>query len=336
MDINDDNKKCIVDSLIKMVAEEGEKGAVAEEGEEGEGDAVEGEGEEGVVEEVVEEGVVEEGAGEEGGWLAAEKGVVAVEDPWDNAINDNKFIIKNKIMRIFPVLKNCLNYNKLLIDDESFSFITIREIAYLTSKIICNHLSKHDINPLKVNIVDYCAGVGGNVISFSKFFNHVYAVEINKTRAEYLLNNLNVYNCKNVTVINNSSIAYNNIGHSLVNGEEGFYHDNPMVVFIDPPWGGNDYKNVDNLKIKLDDIYIEDLVADILDKFNLLINEYKDYNNRFIVLKLPKNFDIELFYNHVKKYPKKNNYFVDLYLYILNKMIIIVCEYIHVLTLSHL
>ena len=45
MDINDDNKKCIVDSLIKMVAEEGEKGAVAEEGEEGEGDAVEGEGE---------------------------------------------------------------------------------------------------------------------------------------------------------------------------------------------------------------------------------------------------------------------------------------------------
>jgi 16S rRNA G966 N2-methylase RsmD len=256
------------------------------------------------------------------------------EDPWDNAINDNKFIIKNKIMRIFPVLKNCLNYNKLLIDDESFSFITIREIAYLTSKIICIHLSKHDINPLKVDIVDYCAGVGGNVISFSKFFNHVYAVEINKTRAEYLINNLGVYNCKNVTVINNSSIAYNNIGHSLVYGEEGFYHDNPMVVFIDPPWGGNDYKNIDNLKIKLDDIYIEDLVTDILDKFNLLINEYKDYNNRFIVLKLPKNFDIELFYNHINKYPKKNNYIVDLYLYILNKMIIIVCEYNHTLTLS--
>ena len=258
---------------------------------------------------------------------------VEVDDPWDNAINDNKFIIKNKIMRIFPVLKNCLNYNKLLIDDESFSFITIREIAYLTSKIIWNHLSKHDINPLKVNIIDYCAGVGGNVISFSKFFNHVYAVEINKTRAEYLINNLDVYNCKNVTVINKSSINYNNIGYSLVNGEEGLYHDNPMVVFIDPPWGGNDYKNIDNLKIKLDDVYIEDLVTDILDKFNSIINEYKDYNNRFIVLKLPKNFDIEMFYNHIKKYPKKNNYFVDLYLYILNKMIIIVCEYIHVLTL---
>ncbi len=335
MDINDDNKKCIVDSLIKME----EKGGV---------EAVDVAEEKGGVDVAEEKGgvdVAEEKGGvavdvEGGVDVAVEKGekggVAAVEDPWDNAINDNKFIIKNKIMRIFPVLKNCLNYNKLLIDDESFSFITIREIAYLTSKIICNHLSKHDINPLKVNIVDYCAGVGGNVISFSKFFNHVYAVEINKTRAEYLLNNLNVYNCKNVTVINNSSIAYNNIGHSLVNGEEGFYHDNPMVVFIDPPWGGNDYKNVDNLKIKLDDMYIEDLVADILDKFNLLINEYKDYNNRFIVLKLPKNFDIELFYNHIKKYPKKNNYFVDLYLYILNKMIIIVCEYIHVLTLSHL
>ena len=75
------------------------------------------------------------------------------------------------------------------------------------------------------------------------------------------------------------------------------------------------------------------LTKSYMDKFNSIINEYKDYNNRFIVLKLPKNFDIEMFYNHIKKYPKKNNYFVDLYLYILNKMIIIVCEYIHVLTL---
>ena len=246
-------------------------------------------------------------------------------DPWENAINDNKFIIKNKIMRIFPILKNTVNYNNLLIDDESFSFITIREIAHLTSKIICNHLSKHNINPQKVSIADYCAGVGGNVISFSKFFNHVYAIEINKTRSEYLLNNIGIYNCKNVSVINKSSIDYNQI---CTDNKQCIYNDNPVIIFIDPPWGGNDYKNTDILKIKLDDMFIEELVMDIFDKFTVLIDKYNDYENRFIVLKLPKNFDIESFYNYITNYKKKYNYFTNLYLYILNKMIIIVCEYV--------
>ena len=57
-------------------------------------------------------------------------------DAWNEAINDNEFIIKNKISRIFPQLKNSNNYLKLMIDEDSFSFITIREIAELTSKII--------------------------------------------------------------------------------------------------------------------------------------------------------------------------------------------------------
>lgn len=245
-------------------------------------------------------------------------------DPWESAINDNKFIIKNKIMRIFPILKNTVNYNNLLIDDESFSFITIREIAHLTSKIICNHLSKHNINPQKVSIADYCAGVGGNVISFSKFFNHVYAIEINKTRSEYLLNNIGVYNCKNVSVINKSSIDYNQI---CTDNNHCIYNDNPVVIFIDPPWGGIDYKNTEILKIKLGNMLVEELVMDIFDKFTVLIDKYNDYENRFIVLKLPKNFDIESFYNYTTNY-KKYNYFTNLYLYILNKMIIIVCEYV--------
>jgi 16S rRNA G966 N2-methylase RsmD len=297
------------------IGEGGSNGAIGEDGVNG---AIGEDGSNGAIGEDGNNGAIGEG-GSNG--AIGEGGSI---DPWESAINDNKFIIKNKIMRIFPILKNTVNYNNLLIDDESFSFITIREIAHLTSKIICNHLSKHNINPQKVSIADYCAGVGGNVISFSKFFNHVYAIEINKTRSEYLLNNIGIYNCKNVSVINKSSIDYNQI---CTDNNHCIYNDNPVVIFIDPPWGGIDYKNTEILKIKLDNMLIEELVMDIFDKFTLLIDKYNDYENRFIVLKLPKNFDIESFYNYITNY-KKYNYFTNLYLYILNKMIIIVCEYV--------
>ena len=242
------------------------------------------------------------------------------EDAWDAAINDNNFIINNKIIRIFPILKNTSNYSKLLIDEDSFSYITIREVAELTSKIICHHLIKFNINPQKIKLTDYTSGVGGNVLSFSKYFNHVYAIEIDSTRAQYLQNNINVYNLKNITVINDSAINYHN---------SNLIEHNPNVIFIDPPWGGNDYKNSEILKIKLGNFFIEELVIDIFKKFfdNIDSNCNDNYSNKFIVLKLPKNFDIEHFYFYIKNNTDINKFIVSSYLYILNKMLLIVCEF---------
>jgi 16S rRNA G966 N2-methylase RsmD len=240
-------------------------------------------------------------------------------DAWDEAINDNDFIIKNKISRIFPLLKNSSNYTKLLIDEESFSFITIREIAELTSKIISYHLIKNNVNPQKTSIIDYTAGVGGNILSFSKYFNNVYAVEIDKVRTEYLQNNLNIYNQKNVIVINESSIDYNN--KSMLNIK-------PNTIFIDPPWGGTCYRKNDLLRLTLSDVPIEELVLDIFDKFRTInISPLDSYSNRLVVLKLPKNYDIENFYNYIKKNTVGKNYIIMSYIYILNKMFILVCEY---------
>jgi len=240
-------------------------------------------------------------------------------DAWDEAINDNDFIIKNKISRIFPQLKNTSNYSKLLIDEESFSFITIREIAELTSKIISYHLIKNNVNPQKTSIIDYTAGVGGNILSFSKYFNTVYAIEIDKVRSEYLLNNLNIYNQKNVLVINNSSINYNN---------ESMLNIKPNTIFIDPPWGGTCYRKNDLLRLRLSDVPIEELVFDIFEKFSTInISSSDSYSNRLVVLKLPKNYDIENFYNYIKKNTFDKNYIIISYVYILNKMFILVCEY---------
>jgi 16S rRNA G966 N2-methylase RsmD len=252
-------------------------------------------------------------------------------DPWEDAINDNKFYINNRIARIFPVLKNYNNYGKIKIDDDSFSYITVREIAEYISKIVCYHLLKYNVNPQKSILIDYTSGVGGNVLSFCRSFSKIYAIELITERCEYLINNIGVYGFKNITVVNQSAIDYN---------EESLLNVNPNVVFVDPPWGGNDYKNSDTLLLKLGDLTIEELIINIITKFsNYYKNKIEDnieddlkdkiinnnYNNKLIVLKLPKNYDIEFFYDYIKKYSFPN-YVVIPYLYILNKMLIIIVE----------
>ena len=248
------------------------------------------------------------------------------EDAWETAINDDKFYINNKIARIFPVLKKFSNFSKIKIDEDSFSYITIREIAEIISKIICYHLLEHNLNPLKSIIVDYTSGVGGNALSFCKFFKLVYAIELDKLRAEYLENNIEIYGFKNINVINKCAIEFNN---------EEILNLNPNIIFVDPPWGGSAYKNNENLTLNLGSMQLEDLVIDITKKFSEhyinIVNlntkqKNNNYNNKFIVLKLPKNYDVEYFYNHIKSNNNFENYYIHLYLYILNKMIIIVCE----------
>lgn len=240
-------------------------------------------------------------------------------DAWDEAINDDKFYINNKIARIFPIMKNFNNYAKLKIDETSFSYITIREIADIISKIISHHLLVYNLNPQKITIIDYTSGVGGNVLSFSKFFYIVYAVEICKLRCEYLENNINIYGYKNIKIINESALTFN---------ENDMIEINPSVIYIDPPWGGNEYKNSDSLLLHLGNMSIEELLINIVQKFSIYyLNKSDDnYNNKLIVLKLPKNYDIEYLYNFIKKNNNFVNYNIKTYLYILNKMLIVICE----------
>jgi 16S rRNA G966 N2-methylase RsmD len=247
-------------------------------------------------------------------------------DPWEDAINDNKFYINNKITRIFPTLKNSSSYSKIKIDEESLNYITIRETADITSKIICYHLLEFNLNPQKIVLVDYTSGVGGNVLSFSKYFYFIHAIEISKERSEYLQNNIELYGLKNIKVYNTCAINFNNNDLIKVN---------PGVIFIDPPWGGSSYKNTDNLLLSLGDIPIEDLVINICKQFSdyykelVLINpkeQKNNYNNKLIILKLPKNYDIVHYYFHIKNNNTFDNFYINSYLYILNKMLILVCQ----------
>ena len=224
--------------------------------------------------------------------------------------NDNKNIIAlapsssvqyNKkirtILRLFPYLKNKELCSKLLIDDESIHYISIREYAEKISDIIRIHMEMLDIKKEDIIITDTTAGVGGDTISFAKNFKHVYSIEIDKVRSEYLKNNIGIYDCDNVTIFNDNCL-------NVINTIE-----NHNVIFCDPPWG-LDYKKYSIIRLTLGDTSIE-----------LLANKFTDsgYMKKvpeIIVLKLPKNYDIVHFYKSL------NNY--NMYYYDLKKMIILV------------
>lgn len=214
---------------------------------------------------------------------------------------------KNRIYieRLFPNVDELQLHNKLKINKESIMYITIPNDAEQITNIVATHVIKFFNKCSDVNIVDATAGVGGNTISFSDKFKHVVAIEINQERFSYLSNNIAVYHIMNVTLYNDDCIMI--IPHLE-------YND---VIFIDPPWGGKNYKSHENIRLSLGDESIEDICLHFLD-----YNKMKTVP-KLIVLKLPKNYDMEYLYNKIKN---KFMDYIKIYFYELNKMILIVIE----------
>ena len=171
---------------------------------------------------------------------------------------------QNKLKkRIFPLTTN---YEKLQFDQEGLWSITHPNQADIISDLIKDHyISKNYTSPENIFIVDATAGLGGNLISFSKFFGIVLGIEINKNRFEMLQNNIEQYNINNVTLLNKNCIE--------------FLQSNTKsnIVFFDPPWGGPDYKFNPNIEIKIDDKSLSDII-------NLL-----EFKTKLICIKLPLN-----------------------------------------------
>jgi len=215
-----------------------------------------------------------------------------------------KKIFYNKLFPDKPSISGI--YDKLKIDEESISYISLPIDASRITKIIKNHLDKYNLDPKKLTITDCTAGVGGDSISFSKIFKNVNSCEIDINRYNFLINNINAYEIENVKCFNKECTSF------LKDSDQD-------IIFIDPPWGGNNYKLQDRIRLKLNEIKIEKIIRNLLSK--------KIY---LCVLKLPKNYDIEYLFKYIKKY--KDN--TDIYLYNLEKMSIIVIENTDILSIK--
>jgi 16S rRNA G966 N2-methylase RsmD len=164
------------------------------------------------------------------------------------------------------------NNDKILIDSVGKYSITLPDKTQIITNLIEKYMGTNDIT-----ITDAMACVGGDTLTFSKTFKSVNACELDKTRFEYLKHNMEIFEQKNINFINDD---YLNIYHKLTQD----------VIYIDPPWGGPEYKTKSSIKIKLGEKKLEEICDDIIQKKLC----------KLLVLKLPYNYNLnELkFYTH--------------------------------------
>jgi 16S rRNA G966 N2-methylase RsmD len=160
--------------------------------------------------------------------------------------------------------------DEILIDEVGKYSISKPDKAKLITNLIYQNIHSHDII-----VTEGMSSVGGDTLALSRTFKKVNAIELDKTRYEYLQHNMKLFNRKNIEYYNESYL-------------EIFKKLKQDVVYLDPPWGGPEYKNLDKVKIKLGNVKLEDLCKEIIE--NKLC--------KLLALKLPYNYDIEEF----KKY----------------------------------
>jgi len=164
----------------------------------------------------------------------------------------------------FPIIfkGKLINYNKFQTTDEGLFSVTPPVEANLFSLIIKNMFPKAKI------IMDGTANCGGNTISFGLFFDKVISIEFEKENFDALKNNVSLYDLDNVEIRHGNTLNY-------------YKKEKYDILFLDPPWGGPNYKKKSILDLKLGNKDIKDIIHDL-----------KNLKVMGLVFKLPNNFNI--------------------------------------------
>jgi len=168
---------------------------------------------------------------------------------------------------VFP-LREGIDYKRLKLTDEGQYSVTRRRDADRIISIL-----KAVLKDTKgKSITDATGCVGGDTIHFGLNFQKVDSIEINPTNFEALQNNVSVYDLKNVSL---------HLGNSI-----SIFNWKTDVLYIDPPWGGPNYKDLPNLDLYMSSRRIDEWLEEILLRKN---------RPKHIVLKLPHNFNFVRF-----------------------------------------
>lgn len=143
---------------------------------------------------------------------------------------------------------------------DEYALFTITD--QLTADKITRDLLKYV--PRSAKVADATACVGGNTYSFAQHFRVVHAYELDPLRASYLAHNMRVLNVQNVTVIGGDVLRRMNQPYDL--------------VFVDPPWGGPEYKQSASIQLTLSGKPLEDVCFQLSN------------HAAHIALKVPTNF----------------------------------------------
>ena len=161
--------------------------------------------------------------------------------------------------------------NLQITDKGLYSISKPKDADWITKKIKESLI--YDAETLTIS--DITAGIGGNLINFSKYFKFVFGIEYDKTHFNVLKNNINALNLKNTNIINaNIYNVFNTV--------------NSDIVFIDPPWGGKYYKDFKQFYLKLGKYPI-----------SFIINKFFNNKIKYVALKAPFNLNINILLKYV-------------------------------------
>ena len=167
---------------------------------------------------------------------------------------------------------------QLKLDEEALYSTTDQVTADKITKDILKFV------PKKSTITDATACIGGSTYSFAQCFSNVIAVEYDKTRFSYLEYNMNIlpYNDNKSNIIlytpQINKIECRN-GDAIIECTKQFQE----AIFIDPPWGGPEYKILPKVQLYLSNLPLCEVCKKLCNFTN------------FIILKVPINFDEEKF-----------------------------------------
>jgi len=168
---------------------------------------------------------------------------------------------------LFPP-KEGLDYTNLKTTAEGSYSITRRRDAERIMNVLRNTIK----NMNELTITDATACIGGDTINFAFYFGHVHSIEINKENFEVLENNVGAYKFNNITLHHADAVK--------------LFQWNTHVLYIDPPWGGKDYKQHVDLDLFLSDKRLDCWLEEILSRKN---------RPGHIILKLPSNYNFKRF-----------------------------------------
>ena len=168
---------------------------------------------------------------------------------------------------LFP-RKDGADLTRLKITTEGSYSITRRRDADRIIHIlqaVLKHISE-------MTITDSTACIGGDTLNFGLHFKHVHSIELKNENFEALTNNVEVYGLNNVTLHHGDCLK--------------IFNWNTDVLYIDPPWGGKDYRQHKNLDLFLSNVRLDTWLEEVLVRKN---------RPSYIILKLPFNYNFTRF-----------------------------------------
>ena len=175
---------------------------------------------------------------------------------------------KDFLFRFVPGVQRA----KIQLDDEALYSTTDQLTADKISRNLCKLFSSID----NIIITDATACIGGSAYSLSKCFPRVNAIELDESRYRLLVHNIKLLGASNVICSQGDAVELC----------KTFQQD---MIFIDPPWGGPEYKTRQRVTLELSNKNISQVCIELAPF------------TKYIALKVPTNFDEIRFHEETKE-----------------------------------